>query len=1394
MRYWLLVLLPLFAAEPAVAGSAVPQQTEFFESRIRPVLVERCYHCHNSAKDAQGGLALDYRDGLLKGGDGGKVITPGRPETSRLIAILKHDIAGLEMPEDSGKLSEKVIADFSKWIKDGVTDPRDEPPSARDLAKATSWEAKLAERKKWWSFQPVTNPVPPATTKDAGRLHYETEAGFADHRASHDIDRFIAAGLNASELKPAMFAQPNVLVRRAFFTLIGLPPTPDETAKWTKAIAANRQAGMEAMVDSLLGSPHFGERWARHWMDWIRYAESHGSEGDPRIDNAHLYRDYLIRALNADVPYDQLVREHIAGDLLEEPRINEELEINESMIGPAHWRMVFHGFAPTDALDEKVRFTDDQINAFSKAFLGLTVSCARCHDHKFDAISQKDYYALFGILGSTRPARAVIDVDAKINKNRDKLERLKGVIFETINRGWLTQAQVRNVEQPKMWHGLVPRLLQDESLWPKANQPSFGLYPWHLLKKQSEEKRTFGFTWKRLLHEWNVAKTKRATPEDPDYVYRWNLAAESDYAKWLPRGAGLSKKPNPPGTFALSPDADKLLTGVYPGGVYSHAISSKHPARLTSPTVRLDGNYDLWVRAIGGNGATVRYVVQNYPRNGTVFPVQNLSPQWKWHRFSLKYWEGDDIHVEITAGKDAPLLVKNSPRSWFGVREVIITKANSTVPTDNDWEWFDPLFEIAKDRNVESFEDLAQCYSDAAAAATRAWKRGDITDGQALFLDRLHQQGLLTSRFVNRKGTREEYRDLEGKIAEPTRVPGLDETVGRNQRLMTRGDHRQPEEEVPRRFLEAIDATPYDTKLSGRRELAEDVLRDDNPLSRRVIVNRVWHHMFGRGIVATPDNLGKLGEQPTHPQLLDYLATQFDDQMDWSVKKLIRAMVLSRTWQLSSKPSAAAVQADPNNTLLSHARVRRLEAEAIRDSLLAVSGRLDRTQFGSPVGGNAPRRSVYVSVIRNSLDPFLRAFDFPEPFSSTGRRDATNVPAQSLMLMNDPQITNYANAWVDRAAAAQKNGWPGLERGTSETPVSDAVDAAQIDFMFQTAFARRATKSDVNRVQQYMANARQQMSSQRQQVEQLKTQRTALQNQITSVLEPVRTRLLADAKRGKVVPEATVPKPVHRWEFETDAKDTIGTAHAELRGGAKLEDGALVVRNGGHAVTAPLNSNLREKTLEAWVQLDNLNQRAGGVITVQTPNGVFFDSIVYAERDARRWLSGSNNFARTQPFATAPAEDLAHKEPIHIAIAYHKDGRVVGYRNGKPYGKGYKSDGPYAFNKQAVVSFGLRHLPAGGNRMLSGRILTAQIYDRALSTAEVEATSKTAPFFVSEAAVLSQLSDEQRTEISNIRSKIQTLSSQVESMGNIPDPNDNLAIWRDVAKAMFTFKEFIYVR
>ncbi len=385
------------------------------------MLIEHCYACHNSTDTTEGELALDFRDGLRSGGSGGALIVPGDPAKSRLIAILKHQIKGLEMPEDSAKLDEQAISDFEHWIAKGAEDPRDEPPSAEEISKATSWDATLQRRKQWWSFRPIEKPSLPSGDENP-------------------IDKLIRAKLSEAGLSPASPAEPAILIRRLYFNLIGLPPTPTELDQWMSqftAAEADRSKVAEALVDQLLGSDQFGPRWARHWMDWIRYAESHGSEGDPDINNAWMYRDYLIRALNADVPYDQLVREHIAGDLMDNPRVNEQLGLNESVLGPIQLRMVFHGFSPTDALDEKVRFVDDQVNAISKAFLGLTVSCARCHDHKFDAISQTDYYAMFGMFAACRPGRSIVDLPKLQSKNREALAALKPKIRQAVAQHWL---------------------------------------------------------------------------------------------------------------------------------------------------------------------------------------------------------------------------------------------------------------------------------------------------------------------------------------------------------------------------------------------------------------------------------------------------------------------------------------------------------------------------------------------------------------------------------------------------------------------------------------------------------------------------------------------------------------------------------------------------------------------------------------------------------------------------------------------------------------------------------------------------------------------------------------------------------------------------------------------
>ena len=394
------------------------EDLDFFESKIRPVLVEKCYRCHNSVHKKKADLALDYRDGLLSSG----VVVPGAPEKSPIIAAIRHEGDQEPMPFQAPKLAKIVIKNFEEWIRRGAPDPRVDKPTAAELERAIDWNAVREDRKKWWAFQPIKVASPPS--------------GEDPDWSRTPIDRFIHAGIREAELEPGTIAEPGTLARRLHLILTGLPPKPEVV----EAFASNpSDEAYEQLVDQLLDSRHYGERWARYWMDWYRYSESHGSQGDPRVPYATRYRDYLIRAMNSDVPYDQLIREHLAGDLLERPRIDAELGLNESVIGLGHFRMVPHGFGVTDAYDDQITVTDNQIDVISKAMLGLTVSCARCHNHKFDPISQEDYYRFYGIMVSSRPGVVNVDTPELQQLHREELTRLKEPIRQAFARWWLDE-------------------------------------------------------------------------------------------------------------------------------------------------------------------------------------------------------------------------------------------------------------------------------------------------------------------------------------------------------------------------------------------------------------------------------------------------------------------------------------------------------------------------------------------------------------------------------------------------------------------------------------------------------------------------------------------------------------------------------------------------------------------------------------------------------------------------------------------------------------------------------------------------------------------------------------------------------------------------------------------
>lgn len=1313
-RISILILLPMLTMQSAFSrqgADSSDKRLEFFEAKIRPVLIRHCYECHNSVDAAEGEFALDHREPLLKGGAGGVAITVGDPANSRFMQIIKHQVAGLEMPEGGDRLPDSVIADFEEWIADGAFDPRDHAPTDEELSEVTSWDAIREKRKEWWSFQPIRDyPIPDAIDNNSSQ---------------NPIDRFIDLRLSKAGLKASPKASAETLVRRTYFALTGLPPTYDESQSWLEKLEGGsdreRQAAFVSMVDSLLESPRFGERWARHWMDWIRYAESHGSEGDPKIEQAWLYRDYLIRALNDDIPIYQLILEHIAGDLLESPRVNPESGYVESLIGPAHFRMVFHGFAPTDALDERVRFTDDQINAVSKAFLGLTVSCARCHDHKFDPISQADYYALFGILASCRPGRTAVDINSLTPENLSVLEQCKRDVRNSLAASW--KQSVERWSEKDLNDAFSKATL--DPIWPSVSEDALDHY--------------------------------------------WDLADPQHYQQWYRTGVGLPEEPQRAGEIRLAETGELVVQAVLPAGVSANALSTKLPARLTSPdfVLKPDEKMELWVLARGGGGATVRYVVQDYPRNGTVYPVRELTNDWSWHKFDLTYWAGDTLHVEITTAKDAPLLVRGEERSWFDVRYCVVAEQGSFAPEEPGKSEQSAINSQAKQ------EPRIDAIKDCVLELIEAWQSQQLSDKQALLLEQMVLSGYLPNRSDDASELTAKlraFRSLEQDVPIPTRVPSLEETVGKSQPLFIRGNHKQPDAFVPRRFLEAIDDTPYDTPQSGRLEFAKDLLSKDNPLTRRVLVNRIWHHLFGKGLVATPDNFGRVGDKPSHPELLDWLAVQIE-QDGWSLKSMIRRIVSSEAWQRDVTSDDKTTNLDPENRLLARQNVRRLEAECIRDSMLFHAGQLELTTGGPPVAGSLPRRSVYVNVIRNNLDPFLRVFDFPEPFSTVGRRDNTNVPAQSLTLMNDPLVKRTADAFAKRA----------IEKSAADS------DQERVQWMMQQAFQRSIKEGEVRLALQHLKETRLHYEQINEQYQQIRRQLASFKSDIDKLQNSVRERLLSEieAHQGEETIEP-LPQPLMAWDFDND--DGL-----KLFKGAAIKDGALVV-DGGYALTEPLTTDLTEKTIEVVVELDSLEQQGGGAMTVQTANGVTFDAIVFGERDPMQWLAGSNSFARTQSFSGA-RETEGNSLPVHVAITYHADGRIVGYRNGQPYGKPYVSNGPQVFSAgKTVIGFGIRHLPAGGNRLLRGKIYRAGIYNRALSEAEVLALAKSSGPIISQSQIEAAMSDEQLEHLHNLTDEIQRLENNLKALGPDAGKTNDTAAWSELAHALFTLKEFIYVR
>jgi hypothetical protein len=832
-------------------------------------------------------------------------IVPGSVHKSALIDRITTEDQDFIMPPPSLKqaLSDHEVALIKKWVEDGA------------------------------AYQPHWAFMPPKTEKNIsnGAFHKQIDE-FIDDKIA---EKGLAAGEKADKYQ---------LIRRLSFVLTGLPP---EVEKVRQFVADQRPEAYAELVDEYLNSPAFGEKWASHWMDVVRYAETKGHEFDFQIQGAWRYRDYLIRALNQDVPYDQLLKEQLMGDMLQSPREDPLTGENESVLGTLLLTMTEGTHSPVDVKKDEADRIDNMIDVVGKSFQGLTVACAKCHDHKFDPIPTADYYALYSVLGSTRFSPVPVgDSNLKLKKI-DQAEELKQKVKAMVADAWVGSTS--------------------------------DTVPLQLVNSISNQ----------------------SAPQEVEVLGDFR---GQDFQGWSADGLAFGSTTTL-GEPVFSPGSGNLVA-LSPGMASSQKFGRGIFGALRSPDFVIDSRF-VGVRA-RGKGASIRIVMENfqlisYPIYGGLDKKVD-DETWQNYTFDLGDWKGKKAYIEVLPGSFVRHNYTQKPDAFI--------EASYAISYEENWET--PVLDSRKSGILLS-------------EAVNNWQEGKSTPSEIIWLNQQLKKGKIEKRFPSATNLLTASDSLSGLVQDSLFIQGVTEGFARESPIFIRGNHTDlSKEKMPRIFLSGIfdDQKPYRGEGSGRKQMVDMMLSADNPLTSRVMVNRIWHHVFGKGIVETVDNFGLQGKPPSHPELLDFLSLQFV-QSSWSIKTLIRNMVLTETFQRSTTEVSEGT--DPDNIYLSRYPVRRLEAEPIRDAILSASGTLDPTMFGEPVpvhltsfmqgrgrpGKSGPldgngRRSIYLEVRRNFLDRMMTVFDRPTPFTTFGRRDVTNVPAQSLFLMNDPFVAQEA--------------------------------------------------------------------------------------------------------------------------------------------------------------------------------------------------------------------------------------------------------------------------------------------------------------------------------------------------------------------------------------------------
>ncbi|HEY3900909.1 MAG TPA: PSD1 and planctomycete cytochrome C domain-containing protein [Chthoniobacter sp.] len=915
-------------------------QADFFNKKVLPVLKQRCYECHShEAGKIKGGLAVDSRDGLRKGGDTGPAVVPQKLADSLLITAVHWEDADFQMPPKD-KLPAAEVKLLEDWIKMGAPDPRTTPASVGDKT------AIATKARDHWSFKPVQDTKPPEVKDKAW--------------PRTPIDNFILTKLEAKSMKPSAPTDRATLIRRVTYDLTGLPPTPQEVRAFVEDKSPDAYA---RLVDRLLASPRYGERWARYWLDVARYADTTGEAGvggkDNRFVYAWTYRDYVIRAFNEDKPYDRFIVEQLAAD-----RLIDKKQTEPRNLAALGFLTVGKRFTNPD--DE----IDDRIDATARAFLGLTVACARCHDHKFDPIPTEDYYSWHGIFSSTREPETepLIETPKQTPEYQDYEKQIAAAqekVTEYIDEQW--------------------ELHFDEH-FPKMGQ--------YLLAIEEAKKGMGGLS---VAAFYGSRGLRSPIARNLDAYLRGNIAKPLN---------PLAKPVKPPKfdpifepwkEFVALPEAD------YPTKAPELAVkfaAQARPADATMPTAE--------------NAASATTTATPAPATTPV--GKKINP------LVAKFFEGDPPKSLKEVADRYDKLFTDIQHQHHDEREALLKAAGH-------WQ---PVEVKLTDPAAEQIELLL--YGPDSP----------ISRDQLVFRSEL---GVNVYGKMERQVALVNDIKLKHPAAPACALAVEDLPKPRNSHVFVRGDRTKVGPEVPRRFLTLLggkDSQPF-TDGSGRLELAEDIASKSNPLTARVIANRVWMYHFGQGLVGTPSDFGLRGDAPSHPELLDYLATQLMEN-GWSLKKLHRLIVLSAAYQQRSDDVPKYHEIDPTNTLVWKMNRRRLDVEATRDTILAVAGSLDLKVGGRPVEllGDEPRRTIYSTITRENVPGFLANFDFALPEMSSPMRNESVVPTQALFLMNSPFVIEQAQ----KMAAL-----PEIARA--------ATDDARVRQFYQRVFQHAPSKEDV---------------------------------------------------------------------------------------------------------------------------------------------------------------------------------------------------------------------------------------------------------------------------------------------------------------------------------------------